>query len=466
MKIKTGLFGLSLIVAVITMGGCATSQPKLTQEQILSQYPQVSSLDSEIKKSRSKGAELLAPVSYTKALDSLESAMNAARKNKKEAANKAAAEGLKVIEKVNRDSDSSRKILSEVLSARERAITAGVVTLQGDKLADLDNDLKATATLIENGDIERAKQRRPRLFEGYTQLELTALKQGTADLAKSAIASAKKQGAKEYAPKTLAQAEEEMALAVTILNADRTQTDKADVQAKKAKWLAEKSAAITETVKEFDRRDYTMEDVVLWHQSQLQTVNEPLGGQLPFNEPSEDVVLSLRNAIIQLKTAEDKYEKQLVLTEKDRLTLQKRDLAQKEKFEKVQAMFDENEANVYRQRQNVLISAHGFQFPSGQSEIQTVNFPLMNKIIRAINIFPDARIEVVGHTDSTGSDKVNQTLSQARAEKVGKFLSEVGEITPKRITTRGYGESRPVATNETAEGRAENRRVEIKIINE
>ena len=466
MKITSGLFGLGLIVAVIAMGGCASSQPKLTQDQILDQYPMVKNLQSAVTDARTKGAELLAPESYNKALDSLESAMDAAHNNKTDAANLEASEGLKIINKVKSDTETNRKLLSEVLSARERAIAAGVVTLQAEKFAELDGDLKKTATLVEDGNIEKAKQRRPKLIEDYTQLELTALKQGTADLAKSAIANAKKQDAKKYAPKTLARAEEEMALAVSILDADRSQTEKADAQANKAKWLAEQSAAITETVKDFDRRDYTMEDVVLWHQEQLSMVNEPLGGQLPFNEPSEMAVLELRNAITQLKTAEDKYGKQLALTEKDRLALQQKDLAQKEKFEKVQAMFNESEANVYRQRQNVLISAHGFQFPSGQSEIQTDNFPLMNKIIRAINIFPDARIEVTGHTDSTGSDAINKTISQARAEKVGKFLTEVGEISPKRITTSGYGESRPVASNETAAGRAENRRVEIKIINE
>jgi len=465
MKIITGTFGLSLVVAVIAMGGCASSQPKLTQEQILDQYPMVENLDSAVRNARSKGAELLAPQSYNMTLDALESAMTAAHNNKIDTANMEASEGLRIINKVNSDTESNRKILSEVLSARERAIDAGVVSLQAEKLAELDEDLKATATLVEDGNIEKAKQRRPKLIKGYAQLELTTLKQGTADQAKSAIANAKKQGAKKYAPKTLARAEEEMALAVSILDADRSQTDKADAQANKAKWLAEQSAAITETVKDFDRRDYTMEDVVLWHQAQLSTVNQPLGGQLPFNESSDKAVLDLRNAIIQLKDAEDKSGKQLALTEKERLALAEQDRANKEKFEKVQAMFTEREANVYRQRQNVLISAHGFQFPTGQSEIQAVNFPLMNKIIRAIKIFPDSLIEVTGHTDSTGADNVNQGLSQARAEKVGKFLTEVGEIAPNRITTRGYGESRPVASNETVAGRAENRRVEIKIIN-
>ena len=447
MKIIRGLFGLSLVAALIAMGGCASSQPKLTQEQVLDQYPQVASLSSEVKNAKAKGSEFLAPESYATALKSLESAMDAAYNNKKDAASKAATKGLKVIDKMKKDTDNSRQLLSEVLSARERAMKVGAATLQSEKLAKIDKDLKETSTLIEEGDIEKAKQRRPKLLEGYTQLELTALKQGTADKAKSAIASAKKQGAEKYAPKTIARAEEEMALAVTILDADRTQTAKADVQANKAKYLAEQSAAITETVKDFDRRDYTMEDVVLWHQAQLSTVNEPIGGQLQFNQSSEAVVLGLKASIDKLKSAEVDYGKQLASTEKERLALEAIDRAVKEQFETVQAMFTAEEANVYLQRQNVLIAAHGFQFPSGVSEIQTINFPLMNKIIRAIKIFPNARIEVSGHTDSTGSDNINKTLSQARAEKVGKFLTEVGEISAKRITATGYGESRPVATN-------------------
>jgi outer membrane protein OmpA-like peptidoglycan-associated protein len=466
MKITTSLFGFILLTTLILMVGCASSQPKLTQEEILTRYPQISSLNSAVTDSRAKGAELLAPESYTKAVDSLESAMKAAYKGQTDDANEAAAAGLKVIDQMNRDTESNRKLLSEVIAARERAIDAGVIALQSEKLAELDNELKKTSTLAEKGDLEKAKQRRPKLIEDYTQLELATLKQSTADQAKSAIANAKKQDAKKYAPKTLARAEEEMALAVSILDADRTKTDEADMQARKAKFLAEQSASITETVKDFDRRDYTMEDVVLWHQSELKSINKPLGAELPFNEANEKVVLSMRNAIEQLKLAETRYQKQLQSSEQKSLALQQQERESKAKFEKVQAMFTEKEANVFRQRQNVLISAHGFQFPSGQSEIQTVNFPLMNKIIRAINIFPESRIEVTGHTDSTGTDNINQQVSQARARNVSKFLTQVGEITPERITSQGYGESRPVASNKTAAGRAENRRVEIKIINQ
>jgi outer membrane protein OmpA-like peptidoglycan-associated protein len=483
MKITSHLLNLSLIAVIAITSGCA-SQPQLTQEQILNQNQKVASLNAALKQAKANDAELLAAESYTRASNSLDRAMTAASNNSVEVANAEATAGLKSIDKLNRDIRITRETLAEVLQARDRAYKAGANTLQSNKFAELDAQLKRTATMIEDGNIEKAKKRRPELLADYQQIQLVALKQNTMNLAKTALADAKQQRATKYAPKTLAQAEEEMALAVKILDADRTQTGKANIHAKKAKSLAEQSAAITETVKDFDRRDYTMEDIVLWHQQHLLSINEPLGEQLPLNESSDKVVLSLRNAITkvvnernmtrsQLQEAEQQSQAQLQSAEKRIAGLQtasqlakQKEQAEQQKFVAIQGMFTEGEANVYRQRQNVLISAHGFQFPSGQSEIQANNFPLMNKIIRAIKTFPKAYIEVAGHTDSMGDDLSNQLLSETRAEKVAKFLNEVGEISSSRIMSRGFGETRPVATNETSEGRAENRRVEIKIINE
>ena len=120
---------------------------------------------------------------------------------------------------------------------------------------------------------------------------------------------------------------------------------------------------------------------------------------------------------------------------------------------------------IYRQVDDVLIRAHGFMFKSGNSEIDSSNFALLNKITQAIAKFENANIVISGHTDSTGSDEKNMSLSQQRAEKVAQFLAQVGRISPNKIEHKGFGESRPVASNETDEGRASNRRVEILIKN-
>jgi outer membrane protein OmpA-like peptidoglycan-associated protein len=472
MKILNYIPGMAMALAVSVLVGCS-AQPKLTQDQIMSQYPQVQSLASELKQARLKDSELLAPQSYEKANKSLTTAMDAAQSGDAEKAKKAASEGMGMIKQLNIDTEKSRDMMTDVLQARDRAYAAGAATLQKEKIADLDSELKKATTLVEKGDVEKAKQLRAELLSGYKKVELDTLKQGTVELAKSAIANAKEEGAEKLAPATFARAQEQMTLAETILDADRSQTTKAEVHAKSAKLLAEQSASIAETIKDFDRRDYSMEDIVLWHQQQLEVINEPLGIDLPFNQSSDKAAVSLKNAIstlmsenAELKASKQEVGKKLAMTEKESQEQMMKEREDQQRFDEVQAMFTANEAKVYRQGRNVLISAQGFHFPSGQSEIQTANFPMMNKIIRAIKLFPNAKIDVVGHTDSTGNDNNNMVLSTARAENVAKFLVEVGDIPQDRITARGFGESRPVASNETAEGRAENRRVEINIINQ
>ena len=92
--------------------------------------------------------------------------------------------------------------------------------------------------------------------------------------------------------------------------------------------------------------------------------------------------------------------------------------------------------------------------PGGQDNIARIADILMQ--------YPDFLIVVEGHTDSTGSETYNQWLSEKRAETVADALTARG-VNPGRVQMMGYGEMRPVATNETAEGRQQNRRVEIHI---
>ena len=132
----------------------------------------------------------------------------------------------------------------------------------------------------------------------------------------------------------------------------------------------------------------------------------------------------------------------------------------------MQSLFTPQEAEVYRKGDDVLIKAQGFYFPPGSAEIKTMNFPLLNKLITAIREFPGSRIKVSGHTDATGSAEANLMLSKERAKNVADFLINVGHVKQTDITIDGYGETRPVSSNDTEEGRAENRRIELLIVNE
>jgi OOP family OmpA-OmpF porin len=87
---------------------------------------------------------------------------------------------------------------------------------------------------------------------------------------------------------------------------------------------------------------------------------------------------------------------------------------------------------------------------------------ILAEIAESLRFQPEIRFEVAGHTDHDGSHEYNDQLSQARAASVQRYLTGRG-IEPERMTARGYGERQPIATNETAEGRAKNRRVEFRI---
>jgi len=90
----------------------------------------------------------------------------------------------------------------------------------------------------------------------------------------------------------------------------------------------------------------------------------------------------------------------------------------------------------------------------------------LEKGLKFIKKYPNAKIRLEGHTDSVGTDSYNMGLSQRRAAATKKYFVEEGNISSKRISTVGHGESRPIASNKTEEGRAKNRRVEILILSD
>ena len=100
-------------------------------------------------------------------------------------------------------------------------------------------------------------------------------------------------------------------------------------------------------------------------------------------------------------------------------------------------------------------------FGSDQSSLTAESARQLEPIINHLNEYPEATIVVIGHTDSRGSAKFNQKLSEKRAEAVSKYLMSKYSIAPERIRTVGAGETDPIATNKTKVGQAKNRRVSV-----
>ncbi|MDD5160985.1 MAG: OmpA family protein [Sulfuricurvum sp.] len=105
----------------------------------------------------------------------------------------------------------------------------------------------------------------------------------------------------------------------------------------------------------------------------------------------------------------------------------------------------------------------GITFDTGKATIKPNFNPVLNDIANVMSKYPETRIEIQGHTDNVGSDADNQKLSELRAQSVTSALIGMG-VTSTRLSPVGYGETKPIATNDTPAGREANRRVEIKII--
>ncbi|WP_432672291.1 OmpA family protein [Flavobacterium sp. SM2513] len=102
-------------------------------------------------------------------------------------------------------------------------------------------------------------------------------------------------------------------------------------------------------------------------------------------------------------------------------------------------------------------------FNSGKSSFKQETYPVLLSITAILKEFPSSKFSIEGHTDSDGKDAMNQTLSEERAGAVRMYLIENG-IATDRLTSSGFGESKPIDTNKTSKGKANNRRVEVKLV--
>ncbi len=106
------------------------------------------------------------------------------------------------------------------------------------------------------------------------------------------------------------------------------------------------------------------------------------------------------------------------------------------------------------------IMLHGILFETGKDAIQPESEPLLAEVVKLLADNPGLALSVEGHTDNVGEAKANQLLSQRRADSVMKYLVGKG-VDAKRLSAKGWGDSKPVADNRTDPGRAQNRRVEL-----
>jgi outer membrane protein OmpA-like peptidoglycan-associated protein len=294
------------------------------------------------------------------------------------------------------------------------------------------------------------------------------------------LEQADKMDVKDRAPKTLQRAKELATQAEKELNENRYDTDYPRSLAKQAKYEAKHAIYLSATIKDLKDSDHNFEDVLLTAEEPLRQTAAALDINAEFDEgfekPAKQIVQHIQTYLdsvakmSQIVTEQEQriaqYEQELGGLAEEKSELKKSMVAQekiREQFAAIEKIFTREEARVLRDGNNVIIRLVGLSFDVGKSEIKPGHFSLLTKVQNAINTFPGCNISVEGHTDSHGSDVLNLSLSQERADAVKAYLLANMSLDPSRIEAVGYGESNPIANNETAEGRAKNRRIDIVI---
>jgi outer membrane protein OmpA-like peptidoglycan-associated protein len=131
---------------------------------------------------------------------------------------------------------------------------------------------------------------------------------------------------------------------------------------------------------------------------------------------------------------------------------------------RLRAELERTGVSVTRIGDNITLNMPGnITFATNSADLNASFFEVLNSVGLVVNEFEQTVIEVAGHTDNTGSDAYNQQLSERRASAVAAYLG-TRSVRTDRIITVGMGEARPIATNDTPDGRQQNRRVELTLV--
>ena len=433
-------------------------------------------------------AELLAPRGWERGLKDYADAENyLERGGNIESVRKNASAATNYFTEAAQAARLAETTLAQVMKSRQDAANARAPELAPELWEDAQRKFADAIRLLERGDLNGSKRRDVDATALYREAELVAIKSQYLSETRKLLADADRAKVGRYAPVTLERAKELLARAETELNENRYDTDLPRSLAREANYEAKHAIYLSEIVRKIRDRDLTPELLILEWEEALKVVAGAADISPDMQNGPEQLSNELASYIGETQVAiqaleQEKQQNEIRVADlseelralDERLggaTAEREALMQrleaearvKEQFLRVEKMFTTDEARVFREGDTVILRLVGLSFDSGASTIKPQNVDLLNKVEKAIDVFPRSEILIEGHTDSFGGDDLNQQLSQDRAVSVEQYMINAMRIPSYRLIATGYGETRPVSSNETESGRARNRRIDIVI---
>ncbi len=369
---------------------------------------------------------------------------------------------------------------SSAIKAREDAVSANAEKNATELWNDAEEKFRDACEQLEDGDAKDAEEISKEAEELYRKAELEAIKVAYLEDTWELLKKADDEDVADKAPKTLAKAKELITKAEKELQENRYDTDVPRTLAQEANYEVKHAFYINDYIKKAEDTDKTLEDMILEAEEALNKIAVALNTKPDFSQGIDKSAGQLSQMISNLEKERDSLKNNLeeakqkiaLLEEQvSGMSKEKSELAAKmakieklrQQYESIRKLFNDNEALVYKSGNDIIVRLVGLNFPSGKATIEPKYFGLLAKVQKAIKMVPNSKITIEGHTDSFGSDEKNMELSQERAFAVKQYLMANMNLPKERIESIGYGETKPIANNQTKEGRAKNRRIDLII---
>lgn len=344
-------------------------------------------------------------------------------------------------------------------------------------------------TKLERGDTESASREAERAIQLLRQAELEAIKSDVLGPVKDLQRKAAAARSSELTPSLYAQADEALKRTERYIEEHRYDRETAERMAQETADILSHALYMTERISSLKERSEGWETLILQYEQYIDEIGRTLQLDPRFDRDAAIAVESIKASIRALQ--DDLRYLQGELANRDvrigeleaeirklqgqsgkylaELEVKRQQIQEQKRFEdkvkRITSLFEPQEGSIIYttsgDSNQIVIRLTGLQFKSGSGDIQPEYFDLLERAGQVIREFPDYRIEIHGHTDSKGDEADNLKLSQARAHAVKEYFVKSLDLPEADIKAIGFGESRPLVSNDTAAGRAQNRRIEI-----
>jgi OmpA-OmpF porin, OOP family len=438
-KLSTGLF----IVLAALLVSCS-SDPKVSEFPITTD-PQVEidRVKSNLQQATNRQVDVLSPRNFASAENSLDKAIKGrANNNDQESILHNIAVSQAYLDRANNVSEVSSSLLKGPVQAREDALAAKANRYFAKEFSQADKDLKTLTMQIENNNTSNAAKNSDEFTARYREIELNSIKEEKLGQAKAKLDEAIKEGAAKLTPETLAWAKKQISMDESMIVADRHNDVEVNKASKDAIASSERLLKMVRTAKSSSVKN-----------------PEELAKQIEkIERAAARSEISLNRAASDLTNTKDRLSKASDLNQQ----LESKAWLDKE-FDAAQSQFTKDEADVYKQGDHLVLRLKGLSFTHNKSSLNSNDFPLLAKVQKVIGDVGASQIVIEGHTDSSGDKASNDKLSTQRAQAVQNYLVANKNIALENTTATGLGDSKPIASNKTASGRAQNRRVDVII---